>query len=250
MPGSTGTRPAGGSARTPTPHTCRSSWSPPAGRREVRAIDAGADDFINKPLDQASCSAGALPAAGQAVPRHGRRAGGRARRWNESWRPVAAQVERLERYGALRRFFSRRSPGCCSTRATTRSSPATGGDHRRVLRPARFTAFAETSDPRRSCRSSPRTTAPSATWSSARGHPGALRRRRPAGLLQRPGADPRRAARAVRMAVQMREAVAELAVGWHRLGLRPRVRVGSRAASRRSAGSGSRAATTTAPSAP
>jgi DNA-binding response OmpR family regulator len=117
---------------------------------KVRAIDAGADDFINKPLDQAELL-GRVRSLLRIKRYHDTVVAQAAElaSWNEELEArVAAQVERLERYGALRRFFSPQ---------ITRLLLDQGDDsfltsHRREITAVfcdlrGFTAFAETSDP-------------------------------------------------------------------------------------------------------
>jgi adenylate cyclase len=189
---------------------------------KIRAIDAGADDFINKPLDQAELL-GRVRSLLRVKRYHDTVVTQAAElaRWNEQLEArVAAQVERLERYGALRRFFSPQ---------ITRLLLDQGDDsfltsHRREITAVfcdlrGFTSFAETSDPEE-------VMSVLAAYHRSLGdlvfrHEGTLEHFAGDGLLvffNDPVPIPDAPARAVRMAVQMREAVAELAVGWHRLG--------------------------------
>jgi class 3 adenylate cyclase len=189
---------------------------------KVRAIDAGADDFINKPLDQAELL-GRVRSLLRIKRYHDTVVAQAAElaSWNEELEArVAAQVERLERYGALRRFFSPQ---------ITRLLLDQGDDsfltsHRREITAVfcdlrGFTAFAETSDPEE-------VMSVLAAYHRALGdlvfeYEGTLEHFAGDGLLvffNDPVPIPDAAARAVRMAVRMREAVTELAAGWRRLG--------------------------------
>ena len=75
---------------------------------KVRAIDTGADDFISKPLDQAELL-GRVRSLLRVKRYHDTVVTQAAElaQWNEELEGrVAAQVRQLERFGALRRFFS------------------------------------------------------------------------------------------------------------------------------------------------
>jgi adenylate cyclase len=117
---------------------------------KVRAIDTGADDFISKPLDQAELL-GRVRSLLRVKRYHDTVVTQAAElaQWNEELEGrVAAQVRQLERFGALRRFFSPQ---------ITRLLLEDGDDsfltsHRREITAVfcdlrGFTAFAETSDP-------------------------------------------------------------------------------------------------------
>jgi len=185
---------------------------------KVRAIDTGADDFISKPLDQAELLGRVR------VKRYHDTVVTQAAelaQWNEELEGrVAAQVRQLERFGALRRFFSPQ---------ITRLLLEDGDDsfltsHRREITAVfcdlrGFTAFAETSDPEE-------VMSVLAAYHQALGrlvfeHEGTLEHFAGDGLLvffNDPVPIPDAPARAVRMAVRMREAVTALAEGWRRLG--------------------------------
>ncbi len=189
---------------------------------KVRAIDAGADDFITKPLDQAELLGRVRSllrvkryhdtVVTQATQLHA---------WNlELEARVAQQVERLERYGQLRRFFSPQ---------ITRLLLDQGDDsfltsHRREITAVYcdlrgFTGFAETSDPEE-------VMSVLGAYHQALGdlvfeYEGTLEHFAGDGLLvffNDPLPIPDASARAVRMAVRMREAVDGLAHGWRRRG--------------------------------
>jgi adenylate cyclase len=189
---------------------------------KVRAIDTGADDFISKPLDQAELL-GRVRSLLRVKRYHDTVVTQAAElaQWNEELEGrVAAQVRQLERFGALRRFFSPQ---------ITRLLLEDGDDsfltsHRREITAVfcdlrGFTAFAETSDPEE-------VMSVLAAYHQALGrlvfeHEGTLEHFAGDGLLvffNDPVPIPDAPARAVRMAVRMREAVTALAEGWHRLG--------------------------------
>ena len=189
---------------------------------KVRAIDAGADDFITKPLDQAELLGRVRSLL--RVKRYHDTVVSQATEltaWNQELEArVAQQVERLERYSRLRRFFSPQ---------ITRLLLDQGDDsfltsHRREITAVfcdlrGFTAFAETSDPEE-------VMSVLAAYHQALGdlvfeHEGTLEHFAGDGLLvffNDPVPIPDAPARAVRMAVHMRAAVGHLAQGWRRLG--------------------------------
>jgi class 3 adenylate cyclase len=189
---------------------------------KVQAIDAGADDFITKPVDQAELLGRVRSLL--RVKRYHDTVLAQAEElasWNQQLEArVAAQVERLERYGALRRFFSPQ---------ITRLLLDHGDDsflrsHRREITAVfcdlrGFTGFAETSDPEE-------VMAVLAAYHQALGnlvfeYEGTLEHFAGDGLLvffNDPVPIPDAPARAVTMAVRMREAVSDLAHGWQRLG--------------------------------
>ena len=189
---------------------------------KVRAIDAGADDFITKPLDQAELL-GRVRSLLRVKRYHDTVVAQAAELtvWNQQLEArVAHQVERLDRYGQLRRFFSPQ---------ITRLLLDQGDDsfltsHRREITAVfcdlrGFTGFAETSDPEE-------VMSVLAAYHQALGdlvfeYEGTLEHFAGDGLLvffNDPVPIPDAPARAVRMAVRMREAVGDLASGWRRLG--------------------------------
>ena len=103
------------------------------------AIDAGADDFITKPLDQVLL--GRVRSLLRVKRYHDTVVTQAAElaQWNRQLEArVAQQVERLDRYGRLRRFFSptdHPAPARPGRRHVPHQSPAR--DHRGLLRPAR-----------------------------------------------------------------------------------------------------------------
>ena len=175
--------------------------------------------------------------------------------WNRTLEArVSEQVDELERMSRLRRFLSptaRRADPRAGDR-DPREPPAR--DRRALRRSARLDRLQrETPSRRRSWASSREYHAAMGELILAvRGHASAVRRRRHDGLVQRPDALCRIApARAVRMAVAMRERDGELTARWrkrgHELDFSVGIAPGLRDARR---GSASRAGTTTAPSAP
>jgi adenylate cyclase len=189
---------------------------------KVKAIDAGADDFIAKPLDQAELL-GRVRSLVRIKRYHDTIAAQAAElaTWNHELEArVAQQVERLDRFGRLRRFFSPQ---------ITRLLLDQGDDsflnsHRREITAVfcdlrGFTGFAETSDPEE-------VMSVLASYHQALGalvfeYEGTLEHFAGDGLLvffNDPVPIPDAPARAVRMAVGMQRAVSELAEGWRRHG--------------------------------
>lgn len=189
---------------------------------KVRAIDAGADDFITKPLDKAELLGRVRSLL--RVKRYHDTVVAQATEltaWTQELEArVAEQVERLDRYSRLRRFFSPQ---------ITRLLLDQGDDsfltsHRREITAVfcdlrGFTGFAETSDPEE-------VMSVLSAYHRALGdlvfeYEGTLEHFAGDGLLvffNDPIPIPDAPARAVRMAVHMRAAVGDLAHGWKRLG--------------------------------
>ena len=191
-------------------------------QEKVRAIEAGADDFVSKPFDQGELLARVASLA--RVKRYHdtiERQAAELVRWNaELEARVVAQVDELERVNRLRRFLSPQLVDLLT---------ASGDDgflasHRReivvVFCDLRgFTPFAESSEPEE-------VMGVLADYHAALGElifrfEGTLERFTGDGLMvffNDPVPVPDAAERAVSMAVAMRDRVTELADGWSRRG--------------------------------
>jgi adenylate cyclase len=189
---------------------------------KVRAIDAGADDFIAKPLDQAELLGRVRSLL--RVKRYYDTVVAQAAElatWNQELEArVARQVERLDRLGRLRRFLSPQ----ITRLLLDQDDDSFLASHRREITAVYcdlrgFTGFAETSDPEE-------VMSVLAEYHRALGdlvfeYEGTLEHFAGDGLLvffNDPIPISDAPARAVRMAVRMREAVARLAEVWQRHG--------------------------------
>jgi class 3 adenylate cyclase len=191
-------------------------------QEKVRAIEAGADDFVNKPFDQGELLARVANLA--RIKRYQdtvARQAAELAEWNaELEARVGAQVEELERVNRLRRFL----PPQLVDLVIDSGDEGFLGSHRReivvVFCDLRgFTAFAEASEPEE-------VMGVLAEYHAVLGElidrfEGTLERFTGDGLMvffndPLPCEDP--AGRAVTMAVAMRDRVAELADGWRRRG--------------------------------
>ena len=181
-------------------------------QEKLAAIEAGADDFVTKPFDQAELLArvGSLLRIKRYHDTIERQAAELAA-WNRRARAARAGAGRRARAAgpaaALPLAAARRADRLVRRRVVPGEPPPR--DHRRLLRPARLhrlrrdrRARGRDGGARRVPRGARRPRPP------LRGHARALHRRRADGLLQRPAARARtRPQRAVRMAVAMRERV-------------------------------------------
>ncbi|MEW5964049.1 MAG: response regulator [Pseudomonadota bacterium] len=189
----------------------------------IAALDAGADEYLSKPIDQ-----GALVARVKSMLRIKaltdtvQQQGAELARWNAALEQrVEAQLQQLERLSQLKRFFS---PQLAEAIVTGASGNPLASHRREIvvvfLDLRGFTRFAETSEPEE-------------VMQVLRGyhcemgrlileHEGTLERFTGDGMMiffNDPVVVPNPAERAVRMAIAMRDRVAHLAIGWRKRGL-------------------------------
>ena len=189
---------------------------------KVKAIEAGADDFLVKPFDQTELLA-RVRSLIRIKQYHDTIEAQTAElaEWNRMLEQrVREQVDELERMGRLKRFLS---PQVVEVVTSSGDDSFLAGHRREItvlfcdLRG--FTTFAETVEPEdlmavlREYHA-----ALGDLISRFDGHARAFHRRRTHGVLQRPAPVPDAPAQAARMAVAMRNRLDELAERWRRLG--------------------------------
>jgi class 3 adenylate cyclase len=190
--------------------------------QKVKGIEAGADDFITKPFDQAELLARVRSLV--RVKRYHDTITAQAAAlaaWNQQLEErVASQVAELERLNRLRRFLS---PQVAQVVVDTGDDSFLRSHRREIVSVFTdlrgFTAFAATGEPEEVMEVLSEYHHALGTLVFA--YEGTLEHFAGDGLLvffNDPVPCPDAADRAVRMAVEMREAVAELALGWRRRG--------------------------------
>lgn len=193
-----------------------------AAAERVQGLDAGADDFISKPVQQAELLARVrsllrIKALYDEVERHK----AELERWNRTLEQrVADGLQQLERIGRLKRFFS---PALAEAIVAGGTADPLRSHRREItvvfLDLRGFTAFTETADPEE-------VMGVLGEYHAAMGrlileHEGTLERFAGDGMMiffNDPVPMPDAAARAARMALAMQQAMRSLCAGWHRRG--------------------------------
>ncbi len=199
-------------------------------QERIKGLEAGADDFLGKPVNQAELMARVrsllrIKSLYDEVQRHKAELQG----WNATLEQrVAEGVQQLERVGRLKRFFSPQL--AAAILAGGADDPLKS--HRREITVVfldlrGFTAFTETADPEE-------VMAVLGQYHTAMGrlvlaHEGTLERFSGDGMMiffNDPQPVPDAPARAVRMALQMQQAIAALSDQWQRRGYALQMGVG------------------------